>query len=257
MNRRTFVRKCVYTLGGFLAAYHHLSRSTAFAACWTDDERPKIALIIDDIGNSRKRAEQFLKLDIALTFSILPYLPYSCELAREMNRTGYDVMLHQPMEPFDPKCDPGPGALFVGDNRRRIMDVMQANIDSVPFIAGVNNHMGSKFTENRREMGDTLKIVKACGLYFVDSFTSSHSCAYATAKEFEIPSLSRSIFLDNRQDESAILTQLARLKKRARKKGLAVGIGHPFMETARAIGRFVRDGRNTDVDWVGMSELLC
>jgi len=256
MNRRTFILKSISALGVFLAVHHRLPEAWAGVACTLPGKRPKIALIIDDIGNSHKRAEQFLKLDIALTFSILPHLSYSRELAGEMNRTGYDVMLHQPMEPFDPKCDPGPGALFVGDNRQRIMEVMKTNIDSLPFISGVNNHMGSKFTESRKEIGEALMIVKQCGLFFVDSFTSSHSRAYATAREFEIPSLSRSIFLDNLRDETAILSQLARLKRRARKTGQAVGIGHPFPETAQAIDRFIRDGRNADVDLVGMSELL-
>ena len=116
-----------------------------------------MALIIDDIGHSRARARQFLDLDIALTFSILPHLPFSGELACEMHRTGYEVMLHQPMEPYNKAHDPGPGALYVGDGSRRIAAVMEANINTLPQVVGVNNHMGSRFTES----GDDISAAEA------------------------------------------------------------------------------------------------
>ena len=86
MNRRRFIWKCGLALGGFLAGRRRLAEaSDGMASLWGTARRPQIALIIDDIGQSRTRAREFMKMDIALTFSILPHLPYSCELAEEMN----------------------------------------------------------------------------------------------------------------------------------------------------------------------------
>ena len=82
MSRRYFIWKCGLALGGFLAGSGRMTEASAgMAYLWGKTQRPQIALIIDDIGQSRTRAKEFMKIDIALTFSILPHLPYSCELA--------------------------------------------------------------------------------------------------------------------------------------------------------------------------------
>lgn len=257
MNRRRFILKCGLALGCFLTC----GRGTASAwngitALWGPARRPQIALIIDDIGQNGKRAREFMDIDIALTFSILPHLPYSRELAGELNRVGYEVMLHQPMEPYSRTQDPGPGALYVGDGPERIADVMESNLHNIPYAVGVNNHMGSKFTESGDDLGNALKIVKMKEMFFVDSWTSRHSKAHAISRSFGIPTLSRRIFLDNVREESAVMAELHRLKECALRNGQAVGIGHPLTCTARAINRFARDRRNADIELVSVSALL-
>ena len=257
MNRRRFILNCGLVLGGFLAGCGRMARaSTGKPLLWDIARRPQIALIIDDIGQNRTRAREFMEIDIALTFSILPHLPYSRELAEEMNRVGYEVMLHQPMEPFSKNQDPGPGALYVGDKPERIMEIMESNIHCIPHAVGVNNHMGSKFTESGDDVGEALKIIRQKNLFFVDSWTSNHSKAHAISRSFGIPTLSRRIFLDNVREESAVLSELARLKLCAFRTGQAIGIGHPVSSTARAINRFARDRNNADIELVSVSELL-
>jgi len=257
INRRRFILKCGLALGGFLTCGSRTAQAwSGIAAQWGTTRLPQIALIIDDIGQNRTRAREFMEIDIALTFSILPHLPYSCEMAEEMNRVGYEVMLHQPMEPFSKTQDPGPGALYVGDEPERITEVMESNISNIPHAVGVNNHMGSKFTESGNDVGQALKIVKQKNLFFVDSWTSNHSKAHAISRSFGIPTLGRRIFLDNVREESAVLAELARLKQCALRTGQAVGIGHPVSSTARAINRFARDRRNADIELVSVSELL-
>ncbi|MBW1765739.1 MAG: divergent polysaccharide deacetylase family protein [Deltaproteobacteria bacterium] len=165
-------------------------------------------------------------------------------------------MLHQPMEPYNSSLDPGPGALYVGYGTRRISRIVEENFSSVPFAIGVNNHMGSRLTSSRKEMNDVLRVIKKRSLFFVDSLTSSRSMAYRTAQRLHITSACRNIFLDNRPDESAILTQLHKLKRHALKYKCAIGIGHPFPETARAIGRFQRGLKDSSVSLVHVSRIL-
>ena len=95
-------------------------------------------------------------------------------------------MLHQPMEPHDPSMDPGPGALYVGDGVDTIVGIMEENVYRVPFAVGANNHMGSKFTEHRRETEEALQILKQKGLFFIDSLTSNHSLAHEAATDLKI-----------------------------------------------------------------------
>ena len=218
--------------------------------------KPRIALIIDDIGNSRSRARQFLELNVPITFSILPRLRYSCSLAIEIYNEGHELMLHQPMEPYSSHLDPGPGALYVGDESKTISSTIEVNISDVPFAIGVNNHMGSRFTECEDEITETLKVFKKQDLFFIDSLTSNHSKAYKTARKLHMATTRRNVFLDNSRNESAILYQLHNLTKCARKYGHAVGIGHPFRATARAIGDFIKNYKDPDVSLVHISEIL-
>jgi hypothetical protein len=219
--------------------------------------QPRIALIIDDIGYSLSHARQFLNLGIPITFAILPRLVYSYELALEIHDNGHEILLHQPMEPYNVESfDPGPGALYVGDGPDRIKRIIEKNISGVPYAAGVNNHMGSRFTETYKEIREALKFVRENGLFFVDSLTSSHSMAYRTAKKLHMPATGRNIFLDNLHDESAIYRQLNKLKRHSKKYGQAVGIGHPFPETVQSISRFVKNIKGSDISWVHVSNVL-
>ena len=258
MERRDFLFKSAYFLLGSVFGLNGFSKAYASGnqqgACFSG---ATIALIIDDIGFSCRRAREFLNLNVPLTFSILPRLKKSYDLAFEIHERGHEVMLHQPMEPIDPTIDPGPGALYVGHEADMIAEIMEKNIFGLPYITGVNNHMGSKFTESRNKIKEFLGIIKETGFFFVDSLTTTRSRAYETAKRLQIGTARRNIFLDNRQEESAVLYQLSHLKAIAGKHGCAVGIGHPFPETARAIGRFAKDLEGSGISLVHASDLIC
>ncbi|MDY6972503.1 MAG: divergent polysaccharide deacetylase family protein, partial [Thermodesulfobacteriota bacterium] len=218
--------------------------------------RPRAALIIDDIGYSHSRARQFLELKVPITFSILPLLAKSYDLALEFHYEGHEIMLHQPMEPYSPDLDPGPGALYVGYEAERIACIMNENISGVPFAVGVNNHMGSRLTECRPEMSEVIKIINKKCLFFVDSLTSSRSEAYKIAKKLRVSAGCRNIFLDNNPDESAIIYQLHKLNEHALKHSRAIGIGHPYPVTARAINRALSRFEESGVSLVHVSQVL-
>lgn len=165
-------------------------------------------------------------------------------------------MLHQPMEPHNRRLNPGPGALYVGDGAVRIAKVVEENIAGIPFAIGVNNHMGSRLTECREEVNKVLDVVENNSLFFVDSFTSSHSVAYHEASRRHMPSAFRNFFLDNIRNEDYIMTQLCKLKEHAIKYGRAVGIGHPSYKTARAIARFMTGPGNPSRHMVHISKIL-
>lgn len=257
MDRRKFLLRSASLLAGGLLGLNHFSR--AFASGENNNKplfQPRVAIIIDDIGFSRYYARLFLKLGIPITFSILPRLINSLNLAIEICAEGHEIMLHQPMEPSDPQIDPGPGALYVGDEAERIVNIINENISSLPFALGVNNHMGSKFTARQKEMNEVLPIIKKRSLFFIDSLTTERSKAYKTAKRLNMPTACRNIFLDNLTDESYILSQLHRLKRYAMRHGRAIGIGHPFPETARAIERFTKGRTHSAISLVHISRVL-
>jgi len=238
MNRRTFLLNSASFLFSSLIGLDGMSRAFGFSE-HEEKPLPRIAIIIDDIGFSRSQAKRFLDLGVPITFSILPKLEKSRVLAEEIHAEGHETMLHQPMEPHNSRLNPGPGALFVGYGAERIAGVVKENIAGIPYAVGVNNHMGSRLTECREEINEVLNVIENNSLFFVDSFTSIHSVAYREASRRHMPSTFRNIFLDNLRNDAYILAQLYKLEQHACKYGTAVGIGHPFSETAKAISRYL------------------
>ena len=257
MDRRKFLFRSASFMAGSLFGLSSFSKALAFGKHEIKSFiKPYIALIIDDIGPSISRTRQFLELEAPLTFSILPRLEKSHNLAIEIHNKGHEIMLHQPMEPYNSHLDPGPGALYMGYTAKKIMRIMEENIAEVPFAVGVNNHMGSKFTECQKEINKVLEVINRKELFFVDSLTSSRSMAYKTARRLHMTTAFRNVFLDNLPDESVILSQLHELREHAMKYGRAIGIGHPYQETVTAIDRFLSDLKQSDVSLVHVSKVL-
>lgn len=258
MHRRQFFMRLATSLATGLAVTGSWSVAACAAARLAGD-RPKstrIAVIIDDIGFSRTRAHRFLSLEIPLSFSILPHVTHTRELAEALYTAGHEIMLHQPMEPVDKRANPGPGALYTAYPRQAIVAEIERNIDAVPHVTGVNNHMGSKFTTDPAKMEQALGVVKSRALFFVDSLTTPRSAGFATASRIGIAAVRRNIFLDNCLTTQSILLQLARLQRRALQTGKAVAIGHPYPETVAALRIFDQKLKKDGVQFVPISNLL-
>lgn len=259
MDRRAFLKKGGVWLAGSLLG---LNRAPCAAAdpgtgtCRKSGRPAQMALIIDDIGYNRSIVYRFLDLGVPITFAVLPLLPHSRELSREIHHSGHEVMLHQPMEPVNPRLDPGPGALFVGDDASTIAAVLRRNVESIPFATGINNHMGSRFTASSPEIVHALDTVRTSGLFFIDSRTSGRSKALQTARQFHISAAGRDVFLDNQPAAAAVYHQLLALRRRAEATGSAVGIGHPFPATVAGICRFFEAGAHHGIRLVHVSRTL-
>ena len=257
MNRRQFLLRVTTGLAATLAAAGSCPLVSRAAGMPTEQrEQAQIAIIVDDIGFSRSRAQHFLALDIPLTFSILPRVPFTRELAEILHTAGHEIMLHQPMEPVNSKYNPGPGALYTADRQQAIVAAIEKNIGEIPHVTGVNNHMGSKFTADSEKMRQALGVVKSKELFFVDSMTTHRSKGYPTANRLGMTAARRNIFLDNCLTVPAILAQLDKLQAVALKTGRALAIGHPFPETVAAIQLFNRRKLNSNVKFVHVSKVL-
>jgi len=203
------------------------------------DTRPKIAIIIDDMGYNSDLAFSFIHLDLLLTFSVLPYAPFTKIIIQESNQKGREIILHLPMEPKDyPSVDPGPGSLFLSMDTQEIKQVLEQDLEKIPGARGVNNHMGSLFTEDRDKMLIVLKELKKKQLFYIDSRTTVDTVGFETAKAIGLPVASRDVFLDNELVAEAIKMQLERLLSVARSSGTAVGIAHPHKETLNMLERY-------------------
>ena len=193
---------------------------------------PQIAIIIDDIGYDQQIAKKFADLNTAITLSILPHSPYQRQIIKMAREKGLDLMLHLPMEPLEyPAVNPGLGALMTTMLPDALIRQLNDDLDSVPYIKGVNNHMGSKMTASSEQMNQILSSIKKRDLFFIDSRTTAESQARSSARLFQVPYAERDVFLDNVQDPEAIRKQLRLLLQKASTNGQAVAIGHPHALT--------------------------
>ncbi len=189
-----------------------------------------VVLVIDDIGDDLNIVNKFLSLSLPLTFSVLPNATNSREIAYFIANSGYELMIHLPMEPIGTQ-NPGTESLKVTMDKITIREIVRKWLDKFEFAKGVNNHMGSKFTSHSDLIEVVLEEIKQRGLYFIDSYTYKDSKAYKVALELKIPSLKRDVFLDVEPTRSFIRKQLVAAMNKIKEKGYVVVIGHPFENT--------------------------
>ena len=207
------------------------------------DVLPRIAIIIDDLGYDSDIALSFIQLDLLLSFSVLPSAPFTGLIACEANKEGCEILLHLPMEPKKyPSVNPGPGALLLSMDEEEIRRILDQDLKEIPGARGVNNHMGSSFTEDHDKMLVVLRELKKRNLYFIDSRTSNNTVGF-------------SVFLDNDLGPRAIRMQMERLLNMAKHTGAAIGIGHPYQETLRILKEYCSILK-TEYRLVPVSELV-
>jgi polysaccharide deacetylase 2 family uncharacterized protein YibQ len=203
---------------------------------------PRVALIIDDLGYDKKIAEKFFGLDINLTASILPHSPFQSKIARLANSKGLEVMLHLPMEPVEyPEVNPGPGTLLSSMSPDELISQLEENLNTIPGVKGVNNHMGSKLTAESTQMYQIFSVLKHRGLFFIDSRTTSDSLCKPSARLFQVPFAQRDVFIDHYQKPDFIRKQIQELIRIANLNGEAVGILHPYSTTYRILQEMLPD----------------
>jgi len=192
---------------------------------------PTITVIIDDIGNNRLLGLRAAKLPPQVALSILPHTSFSDEIAHLGKQRGMDILLHQPMESLTNLSLLGPGPLLKNMNRRQFNQVLDENLKVVPFVIGLNNHMGSLLTADKQKMNWLMEELKYRDLFFIDSRTTTETIAENTAQVWQVPTERRKVFLDHIDEPEAIAVQFQRLLSIAEKNGHAIAIGHPRENT--------------------------
>jgi polysaccharide deacetylase 2 family uncharacterized protein YibQ len=217
----------------------------------------KVAIIIDDIGQDMKPVRELLSIDADITFAILPLLPHSQEAAETLHKANRETLLHLPMEPLSyPKEKPGTGALFTEMNDAEIVSQLEKNMASVPYVSGVNNHMGSKFMTDEEKLVPVFRQLKKRGLFFIDSRTTRSSKTLSAAEKVHLTVASRRVFLDNDRDYQKIYQILMEVAEAPDGGAPLIVIGHPYPETIRAIRDASKVFREKGISIIPVSQLI-
>lgn len=199
--------------------------------------KPRIAIIIDDIGDRHAEGLAAVSLPGAVACAFLPHTPHARELASRAHANGKEVMLHLPLQSLHDKAL-GPGAITLHTTEPEFRRTLAKNLQAIPHVRGVNNHMGSLLTLHPGHMTWLMQeLAVRQEMFFVDSYTHADSVALMMAQERGVPAARRDVFLDNIPEHGAITEQFERLVKLAHERGSAIGIGHPYPETMKFLAQ--------------------
>jgi len=218
--------------------------------------RGDIVLILDDVGFDHQPLSAAMRIDPNINFAVLPNSQRAGEIATKLHARGFEVLCHLPMEPEGfPRVSPGSGAVLTSMSDEEIVRTTTENVGEVPFARGVNNHMGSRATADRRVMTTVLTALPK-GMYFIDSRTTGASVAAKIARQLNVRTASRSVFLDDVQSRPAIRSQLRALAHAAEEHGSAVGIGHMYPTTVQVLSEAAPMLRKQGFRFVRASEAV-
>ena len=197
--------------------------------------RPMIAVVIDDLGLNRRNTVRTIRLPGPLTLAFMTYAEQLKSQTSQAHAAGHELMVHFPMEPKDGDFDTGPMALTRDLSDDQIRQRLNWGLDRFEGYVGINNHMGSAFTEYEHGMAIVLEEVHKRGLLYLDSLTTQSHVSKDKAAELGVPFAARHVFLDNVRQTSRVAERLREVERIARQQGYAIAIGHPHGATIDAL----------------------
>jgi len=222
------------------------------------NKKGKIAIIIDDLGHKKFNGIESILLDIPLTVAILPFTPHAKSLAELAHKNEQDIILHLPMQPSFNNRLMTQNTLSIDMDKSMFKATVSKALNDVPHISGLNNHMGSLFTQLPDQMGWLMESMSehSSPLFFVDSFTSERSIAYEVATQHHVPNTKRDIFLDRELDEEHMEKQITKMIEVANRKGQVVVIGHPFDETISLLKKHIPLLKAQGYEFIKVADLV-
>jgi len=194
-------------------------------------ENPKITgticLIIDDYGfifNDMVR--DFIQLNPNITTAIIPGGPYAQKIGWFADSLDIESIIHMPMESYEEEKWNYVIDLNEKLNTVLVEDRVRRAFSEIPTALGMNNHQGSKATENLQLMKNLARTLKKMDKFFLDSFTNPESRGYLTMRRYGVPTQLRQVFLDHIEDPNLIKKNLDSLAILSHHMEIAVGIGH-------------------------------
>ena len=217
---------------------------------------PKVVIIIDDMGISPKWSKAIADLPGPLTLSYLPYAEGLQSQANYARKNQHHLMLHMPMEAKGGKMSSTPGLLKADADAYDFMELFYKNLNSFEGFHGVNNHMGSRLTQDREKMALVMAALSEQDLYFIDSKTIHSSVVSEIAEEARLPYLVRDVFLDHEENIDFVRNALLQLERRAYQYNYAIAIGHPKKETYKALREWLPTLEEKGIQLIHAGDLI-
>ncbi len=165
---------------------------------------PEVTIVVDDLGalnpsSSSTFTYQLYEGAPLGTYAVLPALTYSSQCLQVAAAKQIETILHQPLQYIgQPNSNPSDSTrVYISMSDAQIVSTVENNLaPMLPYVVGVNNHQGSRFSQYAHGMDVLLGAIKAHGLFYYDSRTITDSTAYNAAKAAGMLTGERDLFID-------------------------------------------------------------
>jgi len=194
----------------------------------TTNQKPQLCIVVDDFGNfDGPLIDSFCELDPAVTFAILPGLPFSKSTMQKAVKSGHEVIVHMPWQPDAEGTNPGSNAILNTMSDRAIYDTVKEYFQEISMAKGGNQHMGSLISADKTLMTSALRYLSERDFFFIDSRTTANTFGREVAGELGIAFEERNLFLDAPENsDHNLVERLVDLQKLLETKRRALAITH-------------------------------
>ncbi len=142
------------------------------------ETRPRIAVVVTNLGTSTEATELALRLPGAVTLTFAPYSRKLGEWIDKARGDGHEVMITLPMEPRDfPRSDAGPYALLTTLTPEQNLRRLDWVLSRVTGYIGVTNYQGSAFAAKKSAVTPIMQALAKRGLIYFDTSENAGSDA--------------------------------------------------------------------------------
>lgn len=191
-----------------------------------DDSIKTVSILVTNLGLSKPVSDNAIeKLPPEVTLSFNPYAGQLNGWVKRARRSGHELMLQVPMEPFDyPDNDPGPHTLLSGLSDTVNLQRLKWIMARMTGYVGIVNINGSKFSSHESAMLPIMHELKVRGLTFMDAHPQAPEASYQVAREIKLDYLQGAVILDRVMSKKAIDQSLKKLEQMALTQGSAIGV---------------------------------
>lgn len=238
----------VYSWVGFKVPGRRAKRSVATA--------PAVAIVVDDVSNTREPLPKWTAIDAPISFAVMPYSALTTELAWALHQSGYEIMMHIPTQNAPPSPFSGKGQLSVVMDRAAVFSQLDADIANIPYVGGINNHQGGLGCDDPGLMTSMCQWASSKGLYIVDSNSSNNSKVTQATLALGQPERKNQVFIDHQNDPNYIRSAMRELADLARKNGTAIGICHWHRpNTPTVVGEMVIELKKAGINFAFVKDI--
>jgi polysaccharide deacetylase 2 family uncharacterized protein YibQ len=205
-----------------------------------DDNLPKIAVLVSDVGLSSAITALALQLPPKVTIGVSPYASDLDILAKKLLEAQHELMINIPLEPIHyPEDDAGPYALLTTLDHADNLERLKYLVGKLPAIVGVYTMNGEKFTNNATAITPIIKFLNEHNIIYAYAGLKNNVAISQVANAEKFNLVITDYTIDETITDEFIASQLAKAISKAKKDGFATIVCHPYPMSIKALAAWL------------------
>jgi uncharacterized protein len=218
------------------------------------NRKPRVAIVIDELGDDLLLAREFAALEAQLTFGVWPFRAFSDSIAERLSLAHREVLIHLPMEGAAGENSGTEADLKVALQRDDVLANIDRSLAALPHAVGACAPPQSRFSADQQHMQWTFERLAEQRLFFLDVAPVKKLCAQA--RESGVRCVENSDTIDKEATTQTIEAALEKMIELAKVRGDQVAVAPAQANTLDALNAVLPRFSEQQVDIVPLSQLL-